>query len=187
MPEGTNEGENLREQEQREGNDLMDAAARGAGLTATEENALLDYFLGDAPAPNSGEELDLAVTIRREERDGETIPVEWPCTVRAIDWGEWQDSQKRGVDSEGSLDIFVQSSWVVARALKKPLLGAMLKRIQEEKPEAAPQDAAALLRRFFAKQPGSLIYIQRRVLELSKLDEMGQGGVREVEASKNSS
>lgn len=172
------------QQAPRTGEDLIAAASRGAGVTPGEEDALLAYFLGDAPQPNAQEQRDFDVELGA----GRT----WHCTLRSIDWAEWQDAQKRAIDtSTGSLDIYAQASYVVARAMVRPLLGRMLEQIREAKQAAGadattiPADGAQVLRQAFARQAGSLIYLQRKVLELSKLDEAGEGGVREVEAAKN--
>jgi monoamine oxidase len=172
--------------EPRTGDDLIEATARGAGVTPPEEDALLAYFLGDAPQPNANTAKDFEVDLG----DGRT----WRTRLRAIDWTEWQDAQKRAIDERtGNLDLYKQASFVVARATITPLLGRMLERIREAKqtagedPSTIPTDGADMLRRAFAKQSGSLIYLQRAVIEISKLDEAGSGGVREIEAAKTSS
>jgi hypothetical protein len=145
-----------------------------------DEDILLDYFLGNSPRPGQTGRL----TLEAEAVDGKV----WRCTVRALEWAEWKDCETRARDKEtGEFDVFVYSSWVVARALISPVLGPMLDRIKNEKgPDNAPPDAAALLRRFFGMQSGSLIVMQRKVIEFSKLDEQGGGGVKEVEAGKTS-
>jgi hypothetical protein len=168
----------------RRGDDLIGAAASNAGMTAGEEDALLAYFLGDAPAPNAGAQKTYTVDVGEGRQ--------WTCTLRSIDWAEWQDAQKRALNTAtGTLDLYEQASYVVARGMVRPLLGRMLENIREQTGanggdlSAVPSDGAAMLRRFFAKQAGALIYLQRKVLELSRLDEAGEGGVKEVEAAKN--
>lgn len=175
----------------REGDELVDAAARGAGLTGTEENMLLQFFLGDAPQPNSTKTQEFAV----DTGDGK----EWTCSLGAVTWGEYRDATTRSTSSDdGTQDFFKEASYVVARATKKPLLGPIFAQVREARiaenrdlPEdqarAVPEDAAHMLRIFFERQPGSLIYLRRKVLELSRLDEAGEGGVREIEAGKTSS
>jgi hypothetical protein len=167
----------------RQGDELMDAAARGAGVTPAEEDALLAYYLGDAPQPNSKIQRSYTVDLGEGRQ--------WQCTVRSITWAEWQDAQRRAIDTQnGNLDIYKQASYVVARGMVRPLLGRLVERVRDAAsegridPARVPADGAAYLERAFANQAGSLIYLQRKVLELSRLDEAGEGGVREVEAAK---
>lgn len=163
----------------------MTTAARGGGVDAPGEDALLAYFLGNAPAPNAQASEEFTVELG----DGR----EWTCKLAAIEWAEWRDAQEKSINATtGVPDVYVQASYVVARSIRSPKLGRMLQRIRdaaEGDPEAlekTPKDGAAFLREAFRKQSGSLIMLQRHVLRISRLDEEGSGGVKvkEVEAGK---
>lgn len=165
--------------------DRLDTAARGGGVDAAGEDAMLAYFLGNAPAPGEKNQETLTVEIG----DGR----EWTCTLKSIGWAEWREAQDKAINvSTGISDMYVQASWVVARATVNPKLGRMLAQIRdaagtdEEAQKKVPSDGAAMLRSFFQKQSGSLIVLQRNVLRLSSLDEESGGNVKvkEVEAGK---
>lgn len=163
----------------------IDTAARGQGVDAAGEDALLAYYLGNAPAPNATASEDFTVELD----DGRV----WECTLASIEWAEWRESQEKATSAQTGLpDVYVQASYVVAYAMRRPMLGRMIARLRdaagedEDAKSRVPADGAAFLRGAFKKQAGTLLMLQRNVLRISKLDEDGGGGVkrREVEAGK---
>lgn len=179
--------------EPRTGTDLIDAAAGGQSLTVGEATDLLEYYLTNKALPGSDAHKDLEVELG----DGEQAR-KFGCTIRTIEWSEWQDAIERATDkATGDYDRFVSSSWVVARALTRPALGPAISRLHEEAKRssdgkidgpdgrvAPPTDAAMLLRRMFATQSGSLLELSVEVLKISRLAGDTQS-VREVAAAKN--
>jgi hypothetical protein len=163
----------------------IETAARGQGVDGAGEDALLAYYLGNAPAPNSRSQEDFTIELD----DGRV----WECTLGSIEWAEWREAQEKATSATtGMPDVYTQASYVVAYATRKPLLGRMIQRLRdaagddEEALRRVPADGAAFLRGAFKKQAGTLLMLQRNVLRISKLDEDGGGGVKrkEVEAGK---
>lgn len=159
--------------------EVIDAAAAGESISDAEQNDLLAYFLTNDKVPGDDEAVELEVTLGNGDRKRA-----FRFKVTSIEWSAYQDARERAMDAKtGDFDAFLSSSWVVARALKEPKLGPAVARAQRENPETAPTDGAHLLRRMFKSQPGALLELSAKVLELSKL-QGDQGTVREVEAGK---
>lgn len=163
---------------QRAGDELLDAAASGVPISPPEQDALLGHYLGNVPKPGTTQkdEIDVEVDLGRDR-------AKWRCTIKPIGWPQWQESQMQGTKGDGSIDTMVIAAWNVAQGLVKPQLGPVVQRLQAEDPENAPQHAPALLIDFFEKQPGSLLELSQKVLEISKL-QVQNDAVREVEAGK---
>lgn len=179
---------------QRSSDALIDAAAAGEALRPSESDDLLGYFLTNGSLPGDNEPQSLTVKLGRgaHARD-------FACSVRPVEWSEWQDSRTRATDEKtGEFDAYVATSWNVARALVSPKLGPTVLRQQKEAETSgdgkiagpngsridAPTDAAELLRRMFKRQSGALLEIGAKVLEISKL-QSDTSSVREVEAGKD--
>lgn len=175
---GLKPGASPGEDDRRRGRELVDAAAVGGSLSPAENDDLVAYYLDHEELPGDSEPKDLTVTLGT----GRKAKV-FSCSVHAIEWDEWQDARERATTSE-RFDAYVSSSWIVARALVTPKLGPTVARLQAEKPDSAPENAAELLQRMFRKQSGALLELSGKVLELSKL-QSDSDSVKEVEAAKN--
>lgn len=162
----------------RGGDELLNAAAAGEKVTPIEHDGLVDYFLANGELPGDTKPVDLSVTLGRGAQARE-----FHCTLAPITWDEWQDARDRATDKDDKFDVYVQSSWVVARALRRPQLGPTVTRLQRET-DNPPRDAADLLRRMFARQSGALLELAGKVLEISGLQD-GAASVKEIDAAKN--
>lgn len=154
----------------------LEAAAAGESITGADVNVLRDYFLGNGTRPGDAVVKDVQVKLPDGAR--------WALQIKAISYGEWQDAQERGTDDEsGKQDAFVTASWIVARAVVTPKLGPIVNQLREQRGETAPRDASGLLREFFLRQPGGLLGLSQRVINMSGLG-LSSELVVEVEAGK---
>jgi len=157
----------------------IERSAAGDALAPQDAAVLLEHFLDTGSINNEDEPVPIAVKVGHGKAAKEYL---WK--VRAISWDEWDDSRTRATDdATGEYQAFTAASYMVARALVEPQLGEVVKRLRASKPEGAPADAAALLRRMFARESGALLELNGKVLEISKLM-MDNNAVREVEAGK---
>lgn len=162
---------------ERTAEDVLDDAAAGRALDGADADLLTRYFLGDAPKPGteSSSVKTVDVDLAGEKK------IRWK--VRSIAWSTIQEARARGERTDGQLDEFVVSAWIVAAGTVEPRLGDLLARVQRQKPDGAPEHGPALLMDFFEKVPGSLLSLSSYVQQLSKLQGLREN-VREVEAGK---
>jgi hypothetical protein len=149
------------------GDALIAKAAAGPpeALTDAEQVDLLAYFLANGELPGDSDPVPVEFMVGEGRRQQKNV---WK--LRRIGWEEWFDAQERARDEKaGTIDGYIAASYVVARALVEPQLGAAVKRAQQADPENAPQDAAMLLRRMFRKQAGVLLSLSADVRQISRL------------------
>lgn len=176
------------------GPSLIERSSLGETLSTGEAGDLLEYYLTNKGLPGGKKVKPLELTVGHGDDVGT-----FKCSIRAIEWTEWQDSIERATDKKtGDLDRFVAASWAVARALVTPKLGTAVAQLQAQaKTEAdgkiagedgerisPPTDGAHLLRRMFGRQSGVLLQLSSEVMEISRLANDSQS-VREVTAAKN--
>lgn len=147
------------------GDDLIGAAARGEKLSDESAGDLLDYYLANGDLPGDDEPVPVEFEIGTGRALRKTV---WH--FRRIGWDEWLDAEDRGRDEKtGKFDGYIAASYVVSRALVKPLLGPGVTKLQRADAGKAPADAAELLRRMFMKQSGTLLSLSIDVRRISRL------------------
>jgi hypothetical protein len=155
----------MHDQQEHDDPGLITRAAEGDRLAGDEQVDLLAYFVDNGSLPGDDDRYPLEFETGDER--GRTIRNTW--WVRRLEWDEWQDNLERATDSDGKRDNYVACAWNVARTLVEPQLGPRVLAMREQDPDGAPEHAAELLQRMFARQASVLVDMSAAVLSLSRL------------------